>query len=185
MGVSIIYQHNGQDVALSFDAILREQHRGSAKVTRHPVERGAAVTDHVNEDPDVVSIEAAVSEVSVDGSAVARIARALDILAELKSAGELVTVATPHRTYDDMKLVSYDGGREAARSAQLRVSLTFERVRIVASQTVKVLERRAPSRAKDKVDDGKQVTTEAPASVANKSALVKIVDGDFNFFGGD
>lgn len=185
MAISIIYETSGQEVAIGFDAIFRETHRGSAKVTRHPVEKGVDVADNVKVEPNVFTMEGAVSEVSLDGQAVARLARALDLLEELKDSGELVTVATPHRTYENMKLTGYDGGRDAAKSAQLRVSLTFEKVRVVESQTVKVLQRKSktPDRAGGKVDEGKQVATTASESSVRKSAFAKLVDGDYNFLG--
>lgn len=183
MAVYILYA-SGRDFPLTFDAILRENHQGTVTVTRHPVERGAAVTDHFQAEPLVLTLEGAVSEFSLDGDADARIARALELLEELKLLGELVTVATPHRTYDSMKLISYDASRDPARSGQVRASLSFESVRVVDSQVIAVTDRRAPARSKGKLDEGKQVATEAPAVVVNKSAALKLYDGDYNFFGG-
>jgi hypothetical protein len=47
--------------ALHFDAVLNESVTITATPTRHPVEEGAAITDHVQDDPDRVRLDVFVS----------------------------------------------------------------------------------------------------------------------------
>ena len=48
------------------DVSIREQHDLQAEATRHPVEEGADVTDHVRENPDTVQIEGVVTNQPIE-----------------------------------------------------------------------------------------------------------------------
>jgi hypothetical protein len=48
--------------SIEFDAVMREVHTNTVSVTAHPVEKGAAVNDHIRPEPDKLSIEAWVSD---------------------------------------------------------------------------------------------------------------------------
>lgn len=51
----------GQTYNLTFDASIHESHQGTSTVTDHPVERGSNVADHIRPDPDVLTMEALIS----------------------------------------------------------------------------------------------------------------------------
>jgi hypothetical protein len=59
--LTITWQINGEDRSIQFDAVLSEEHSGGATVTEHPVEKGAAITDHVRPEQERVTIEALVT----------------------------------------------------------------------------------------------------------------------------
>ncbi len=49
-------------VSIEFDAVMRENHTNTVTVTSHPVEKGAAISDHIRPEPDKLSIEGWVSD---------------------------------------------------------------------------------------------------------------------------
>lgn len=51
----------GQTYNLTLDASVHEVHTASSTITDHPVERGANVADHIRPDPDVLTMEAWIS----------------------------------------------------------------------------------------------------------------------------
>lgn len=144
------------------DAVPQETHSGSAQVTQHPVERGAAITDHVRADPETLTISAVVSDhplrntdLSVEQQSIAavqgigaaaigggyvegRAARTYAQLLSLKDVGALCSVTTSVRHYEDMVLTDLQRTREAAGGTSLRFSATFRRVRLVESQIVQM-----------------------------------------------
>jgi hypothetical protein len=177
-----MYETSKRDVALELDAFTTEKHRGDVDLPRHPVEDGLAIADDVQDKGlgyEVTGIVSATPQ-TADETAGARVDRALEVLEELRLGAELVTVATLHRTYPHMKLSSYTGERDAKKSGQLRVALTFTEIRIATSQKVKILSSKAPKSTRDKLDAGKQVATPAAPAV-DKSILATGFD---TLFGG-
>lgn len=51
----------GQTYTLTLDASIHETHTATSTVTDHPVERGSNVADHIRPDPDVLTMEAIIS----------------------------------------------------------------------------------------------------------------------------
>lgn len=87
-----------QIAAIWIDVSLREQHNSAAEVTRHPVEDGVDITDHVRLAPDQLQIEGLVSNQPIelpgshmDGvSAALKGSLALDVQ-RMRGAGTLAT----------------------------------------------------------------------------------------------
>lgn len=52
---------NGQEQSLKFDATVSDSHESTATITEHPVEEGAAISDHIRPDLDRVSLQVVVS----------------------------------------------------------------------------------------------------------------------------
>ncbi len=55
--VSLIYTRGGQDKLIRADVCASESHTATAVISKHPVDRGVNVADHVRPDNDVVTLE--------------------------------------------------------------------------------------------------------------------------------
>ena len=67
----LVYEYTpGVLSALEFDATLSEVHSASATVTEHPVEKGAAITDHVRPQLDRVQLEGLITNTPINSTAV-------------------------------------------------------------------------------------------------------------------
>jgi hypothetical protein len=186
---------DGTLAAIELDATVREQHGSSTVVSKHPVEAGADVTDHVRPEQDTLTLEAVISNQPLStpathmGGAVGAVApinlpmhevsaltRRRDVggaknnaglerpagppkttanvmqwsasfdharlvydeLRGLSLRGDVVSVLTPLREYDNLVLTSVEVTREASTGDSLPVSLSFTRIRRVSVQTVDV-----------------------------------------------
>jgi hypothetical protein len=134
---------------LVLDAAPSQRHQHDVDVTEHPVELGAAVTDHVRPKPRVLQVEG----VFVDATTWATLNR-------LAEGATLLTVTTVLETYENMVLSSLSAPRDASTGDVLRFSATFRRIVFAESQRVTI---RIP---KAKTARGKQPSSAASAEAA-------------------
>ncbi len=159
---------------IEIDCSIEEVHRYSAEVTRNPVELGAAVTDHVVQQPASLSLNGIISNTPptlLGGIAgIGKGQTALELLRVVKELGSPLTVITSIREYKSMILTSIEAPRSAKTGDAVEVHLTFEEVRLVSSQMAEVPA--TPSASKTQAA-GAQPTTPAPApaAAANQSVL--------------
>lgn len=156
--------------SLELDATLRETHSHENEVTEHPVERGAAISDHIRPKPDGLVMEGVVSDtpIYVDPEE-GRAANAYEALRSIRSAGELVTVVSTLRVYENMAMVSFTVPKDARTGDVTQFSATFKEVRIVDAGSLSF--DASKNAGKSKKDKGKQPTKETTASERTKSAI--------------
>lgn len=132
---------NAKIGVVELDASIRELHRGSATVTRHPIEAEAgsqsSVSDHVHVDPISIQIEGMVTNTpaewlaGITGTEENRdIAAHQELLDDLLT-GRLVTIVTTLLEYPNMVLESLEVARDAAKGNALHLSANATMVRLV------------------------------------------------------
>ncbi len=182
MASTVTYQ-NGQGLeVITFDVTNSERHTHDADVTEHPLELGAATNDHVRAKPADLSLDVTVTDypLSQGGGGigvrpeVGRAARIFDRLVTLRTDGTVLTVETGARAYSNMVLKSVTVPRDKALSGALRISLQFKEIKIVRSESVPV--RVASTKAKPKVNGGKQPGTNADDAKKSKSYAASLAD---------
>jgi hypothetical protein len=179
--LSILYVAQRTKIgAIELDASISESHSGTVQATAHQVERGAKITDHLRPEPDILTIEGLVTNtpinltqqtraVSFGGVEFTTTATAPAIygvpgyaeeafakLQALKNAGELVTVVTAIKTYEDMALTSLQVPRDRSTGDALRFSATFQQIRIVQNKVTQIRPNTDP-RANRKAKAGRTV----------------------------
>lgn len=175
--------------SIVLDATISESHTGDVEATDHPVEFGAAITDHLRPKPDMLTLEGLITNtplpdpndvtVSIQRSfggvnfqsraemQPARVADTAAALWELKDAGELLTVVTGLRTYLNMAIVSLSVPRDARTGQALRFSATLKQIHVAESVRVRVVE----TKAKSKKNLGDKAAPAATESTRGKSLL--------------
>lgn len=95
-----------------FDAILRTQHRREVEITKHPVQTGAAISDHAFQMPSYVSFEIGMSDVmdsiipgQFSGSYTKSVS-AYQILKKLQTDRQPLQVVTRLDNYQNMLIQS-------------------------------------------------------------------------------
>lgn len=161
-----------------FDAILREEHQSSLRITSHPVQTGANITDHSYMEPAVVMLEVAMSDVMdsmVAGQFTGRYTKsvsAYDALAELQKARVPISVHTRLRTYENMLVESITTPDDVKTLYGLRCSVVLREIFIV-----EVAKTTVPARAQTVQTTGRgAVQAEAPKS-SMLSQIEKSVKG--------
>ena len=170
---------------LTIDATVSQAHGADVDVTTHPIEAGAAVTDHVLKRPETLRLDCVVADYprptnGVQAGAQGRSRAIYERLLASMSAGELIEVETRLRTYRNVIVQSLQSPVDSAVAGGARFSLTFSEIRIVGTKRVAASAGNSRARkTQGKLKDGKKGTTEATASERGKSVLVRVVDGIF------
>ena len=125
--------------------VVEEAHRDDLVITDHPVEQGAAITDHAFKRPAEVRIicgwsNSATLNSLVDGSVISaafegRVREVYRRLLGLQEAREPFSVTTGKRTYRNMLMSSLDVTTDQKTEYALLVSAVFREVVLVDTLT--------------------------------------------------
>ena len=128
-----------------FDVVIEEAHEDTLQITEHPVEQGAAISDHAYKSPTKVTIRAGVSDsgnqANTGGEGASR--ELYNKLLELQAAREPMDIITGKRKYTNMLISSLNEITDASTENSLIVVAECTEVIIVKTQTTTV-----PPRAK-------------------------------------
>ena len=127
-----------------FDAFLRLDHESKLKITEHPVQSGAAVTDHAFKEPKTLAIDLAMSEcgrqlipAQFSGSW-SRSVRAYQVLQDMQAARVPVDVLTRLGLYKNMLIESIAASDDYKTLYGLRATVTMKEIIVAAVTTVKI-----------------------------------------------
>lgn len=185
--------------SLEVACTLTENHTADVDVTEHPVEDGADITDHARKkqlafsmtgkfsgapratgvtrltqgttpDGEAVMFNSSVS-VQDERDAARRLAEARDTLIALR--GELVTVVTELRTYENMTMKSLSFDRDGKTGDAFKFSASFVQIQTVALKTTRIATVSNP-RAKEKKEEGKKAAPTGPEMTPAKALFLKM-----------
>jgi hypothetical protein len=128
---------------LLFDAWLRLQHNTSLTITQHPVESGAAITDHSFSNPTRFSFELGVSSCALpvlpsEVGGASRPIRAYNNLLKKQESRELLRLVTKYNTYENILIESMDAIDDYTTQNVLKVNVNCVKVIIVNTKLVLV-----------------------------------------------
>lgn len=165
------------DDSITLDASISERHSSRLELTRHAIEEGDDPTDHARKLPDVLTLEGLFSNTPVSkaeseargntapgASGYAQEQEAK--LRKVQSDRRAVTITTELRAYKNMVLTSLDIPRDAKTGDAVRFSATFEEIRFVKSEIVRLelasRPNNVPEKPQEKVKKGKQPVEPKP-----------------------
>lgn len=155
-----------------------EGHTDTLTITEHPVEQGAAITDHAFKNPAELMLNVGWSD-SGDGDV--SVAEIYAQLLELQASREPFDVTTGKRNYKNMLIQSLVTYTDEKTENALMVQVSLHQVIIVETQTVTVPPREVQANPESTAETTNAGTKQvAPAKNANSSALKSIFgdDGD-------
>lgn len=124
---------------LYMDVTVEETHNDELEITDHPVEQGAAITDHAYMKPAQVTIRAGVSDAGKSGNSGDRPSvEAYQKLLELQKSREPFDLVTGKRTYKNMLIRSLAVTTEAETENILMFTAELRQVMLVTVQSVAV-----------------------------------------------
>lgn len=170
--------------AVTFDAVVQESFSSTSTVTKHPVETGAHIADHIQDQPDELQIEGILSNVPVMMLASLRVSslraeEEYEKLLALKEKKEPMTVYTSRREYEDYVITRIQRTRTPDLGDSVKVSLGLERVIFAQSKSAAIQSTRPAGVQKAKTNAGRAAKKAADAA-KSQSLLTKIV----SFFAG-
>lgn len=117
-----------------FDAFLRESHTGSVRITDHPVQSGANISDHAYNLPDKLTLEIFVSDV-MDSLVVGQFAvcetksiSAYETLRRLKRQRQPLSVRTKLHYYENMVIENMTVNDDFKSKTSLRCTVMLREI---------------------------------------------------------
>lgn len=152
---------------LTMDVIIEEQHTDEVEITEHPVERGAAVTDHAYLKPATLSIKGGVSDASAKATTGdRRSVTAYQALLKLQAKREPFDVVTGKRVHRNMLVKSLNVVTDANTERVLIFTAELQEIRIATVRAVSVPRSRHRHAAKTVAPVNKGQVQAAPRSSA-------------------
>lgn len=127
-----------------FDAILRSEHTSSVQITEHPVETGAAITDHSFVKPAQLVMEVGMTDVAksfIDGQFAggwSRSVQAYKVLLDLQQQRVPFSVLTRLKRYDNMLIETIAVPDDYATRYGLKATVTMREIFVATVKTVKL-----------------------------------------------
>lgn len=132
---SLFYQRFDKPYAvgdITLDLILSESHALSSTVSEHPVEGGAIISDHIQQNLRIGKLVGLVSNFSLRGGGDGKKNRAADawtLFKNLWARRELVTIVTVLELYENVAVTNISTERSSSTGDALQFDVTFQQVR--------------------------------------------------------
>lgn len=172
---------------VQFDASLTETHTKRNTIPSHPVESGTNISDHIRQEPDEITLQGVVTDHPIvylasetapsplDGDLTAANDRADLAYAEMQRVmadGELVSIVTTLREYENMGITEMTVQRDSANGNVFNATIAAREVRIVTTEVTEAPVPENPANAPP-AESGKQPAPPAGAG-RGPSALSKL-----------
>lgn len=160
------------------DVVIEEVHRDSLIITQHPVEKGAAITDHAFLRPAEVDIRCGFSASSHFDVGYPRIV--YEAMRRLQATRRPFAVYTGKRVYRDMLIADLGVTTEARTENVLAVAVRLQQIIIVSTQTTGT----GTNTTQPGAGQDKQGTPQSTDGVQNKGEQQASGVGRQDFVGG-
>lgn len=159
------------------DVVIEETHRDSLIITQHPVEKGAAITDHAFLRPAEVEMRCGFSNSSHGDAGYAR--QVYDALRRLQASRQPFSVYTGKRAYRDMLIADLGVTTEARTENVLAVAVRLQQIIIVSTKTTGTGTNTTTAGSSQSA----QANPESTGSVQNKGEQQGVGVGNQEFIG--
>ena len=171
--ISSIFVQQGRSIGTIMpDVVLEEIHRDDLIITDHPVEKGAAISDHAFKRPEEVEMGCGWSNSRAGYEGYAQ--KVYQELLSLQQSRKPFSISAGKRTYDDMLISSLAITTDAASEYALMVVARCRRMIIAETQTTKLASQNdhaQPQKTAPTVDTGaKQPQAKPSGSIINGTA---------------
>ncbi len=131
---------------LEIDATVSATHKLHAQVTRHPVAKGASLTDNIRPDPDSLTLECFFTNRTGDIiQLVKRVAsvdfnhaeNAFEQLEDALRKGRTVTIKMRFKTYENMVIEDIGVPETVEDGNSIRATISFVQIRTASALTIK------------------------------------------------
>lgn len=121
----------GRVGVVELDVTLTENHTFNSRATNFPVETGGDVTDHIINDPDILTLSGIVSDTPLNiFSFFTRSIDAFNRLVDLHERRVPVTVVTGLKVYQNMVMTTLDVPRNINTGQSLTFNIVLQNIRL-------------------------------------------------------
>ena len=167
--------------SIEFDASITETHDSENDITQFPVEVGADITDHIRPQPERITINGIVTNTPIAflAGVTTSPTRAEEAYAKIKSMrdnGDLVSVVTSLRQYDNMAIESFSTLRDSQNGNVVNTTITLREIFLAQTATVAAPEPDAgQTSGAGAANLGEQSTS--PSSSGQRSSALSAITG--------
>lgn len=130
---------NTTGITYFLDVTFRETHSFTNQITQNPVQTGAAINDHVYQQPCTFTWDVGVSDcLGAAGKGESTSVSAFAVLESLWRTADALTVTTEFCQYTSMIIKSFVVNRDKTSMYALRATVTFQQVIVTNAVTISV-----------------------------------------------
>lgn len=165
------------------DVTIEEHHSDGLAITEHPVEIGAAITDHSFKRPSEVTMKLGWSNSSPNAGSETYVREVYAKLLAAQNARQPMSVVTGKRTYNSMLIAELNLRTDAATEYALMIDAVFREIILVSTQAAAVPPQDAQaspsSGTSPVVDQGTQtpVATNTPVNSSGLNSIAGLLGG--------
>jgi hypothetical protein len=149
------------------EVTVSEDHEDDLVITQHPVEYGAAITDHAYKQPSQLRLR-----VGWSASYVGDVRKVYEDILYLQEARRPFKITTGKRDYDNMLIASIRTQTNSTLEYTFLADITFQQILLVSTQTISGAQNAAnhaePAKTQPTVSPGDKQTT--PTTLSTKQA---------------
>lgn len=124
--------------AIYFDLVLSENHNFNSTATKHPVEDGSEISDHIFNALENGTINGLISNFSLNAGEIVsnRSQDVFEALVALWKEKTPVTITTVLRDYEDVVITSMPFMRDGSQGESLPISISFEQLNVITLEEI-------------------------------------------------
>ena len=159
---------------ITFDLVLSENHNFNSSVTKHPVQDGSEISDHIDRELESGTLNGLITNYSLNYGEITtnRAQDTFEALVSLWKEETPVTITTVLKVYNDVVITSMPFMRDNTQGESLPISISFEKIEVVKLQEVTLelsvklndLDSDLNKQVSEELDIGETTTREAIAS---------------------
>lgn len=168
---SVNFANDGPAI-VSFDTMVEENHQFTSRATYFPVESGTIVSDHIINEPDIITLSGLISDTPLNLFFPSnRSVTAFNQLIRIHEQRQVVDIVTGIKVYRNMALTSMNVPRTMKTGQTLTFNLQFQK--IVFDDTIQVF------KDNENVFSGIQDVT--PRSIVAENTNIPFIQNDPQF----
>lgn len=158
--------------AYVFDTTIKEDHAFTNVLTQNPVQTGAAINDHVYQQPVVFTWDVGVSDCkgSIRGSSFSTGAQAFGVLERMWQEADLLTITTEFAQYTNMIVKTFHVPRDYHTMLGMRATVVFQQIIVTSAVEISVAQKTTSApQTTGKTTSGTKSTKSTATSSASTS----------------
>lgn len=158
--------------------VIQEHHRDELEITKHPVEQGAAITDHAFNQPSTCTMRCGWSNsgsLFLLGTGVSDPDSTYGMLLNLQASRQPFDVLTGKRTYSNMLIKALDVVTDASTENSLIVEIQLQQILVAQTLTTTLApasDMASPEQTAPSVNAGTKQAKSVPSSVLFQGAQI-------------
>lgn len=137
---TVVVKSETSGVSYIFDVTFKETHNFQSTLTQNPVQEGAAINDHVYQQPPTFTWDVGVSDCRgiIRNGTFQRSADAFKVLQDFWAKADTLTISTEFNTYHNMLVKSVNVVRDKNSMNAMRATVIFQQIVVTTAVSISI-----------------------------------------------